>query len=366
VEGLPPHSALTTLLIDDSPLKAALQPWNHLCIKEYVANMRTSDLNVANWEAARRRLHESREALEREIRRKEDLKRKEEEEAELRKRTAEKLVNDAINNPENTKVIREVAMINGKMVGEEHLVKKIAKEVVMVKGEMVGENKDEGSQSELSAKNKRRKEKRFAQKEAMLVVKEEIKNETAYDEEIEEGEIDNTELDQEHESEEMRLDALAPEMKYDETILAVIGVLDHLKCESSVAGWMRHGGLLDLKEAKDASRLSEFPHGSPSKKRRLNKPDTLHGTEQASSPATLPPSSSQGHPSRNDHHSSSPPTSPSQTGVPTTSKGTPPPPSLWFERPAVMSYWADRGRRALEVLGIPAESGISPISARQW
>jgi len=362
-EGLTRHSALTTILIDDSPLKAALQPWNHLCIKEYVTNMRTSDVNVASWEAARRRLHEAREALEREIRRKEDLKR-EEEEAERRNQA---LVNDAVNNPENTKVIREVAMIKGKMVGEEHLVKKIVKEVVMVDGEMVGEHEDERPVGELSEKNKKRKEKRFAKKEAILVVKEEIKNE---DEEIEEGEIDNTELEQEHESEEIKLEALAPKMKYDETLLAVIGVLDHLKYESSVAGWTRHGGLLNVKEAEDASRLSENPHGSPPKKRRLNKSET---DRAPSSPATVPPSS-QGHPTQ---LSPSPPTSPSshrveerdeqaQTGVPTFSRATPTPPSLWFERPVVMSYWADRGRRALEVLSIPAESGITPIPGRQW
>lgn len=29
------HSPLSTLLLDDSPLKARLQPWNHLCVQEY-------------------------------------------------------------------------------------------------------------------------------------------------------------------------------------------------------------------------------------------------------------------------------------------------------------------------------------------
>lgn len=29
------HSSASTLLLDDSPLKARLQPWNHLCIREY-------------------------------------------------------------------------------------------------------------------------------------------------------------------------------------------------------------------------------------------------------------------------------------------------------------------------------------------
>ncbi|KAG6336426.1 hypothetical protein ID866_2669 [Astraeus odoratus] len=38
------HSALTTLLLDDSPHKAALQPYNHVCIPEYDSARRQRDL----------------------------------------------------------------------------------------------------------------------------------------------------------------------------------------------------------------------------------------------------------------------------------------------------------------------------------
>ena len=41
------HSSHTTLLLDDSPLKAQLQPWNHICIKEYVAQMRAADVTAS-------------------------------------------------------------------------------------------------------------------------------------------------------------------------------------------------------------------------------------------------------------------------------------------------------------------------------
>lgn len=44
------HSAKTTFLLDDSPLKAHLQPWNHLCIREYVNEMRQVDVAVRNAE----------------------------------------------------------------------------------------------------------------------------------------------------------------------------------------------------------------------------------------------------------------------------------------------------------------------------
>ncbi|KAL4258247.1 FCP1 homology domain-containing protein [Pleurotus pulmonarius] len=45
------HSASSTLLLDDSPLKARLQPWNHLCVKEYTSEMRLIDLQVLSEES---------------------------------------------------------------------------------------------------------------------------------------------------------------------------------------------------------------------------------------------------------------------------------------------------------------------------
>ena len=40
------HSAATTILLDDSHAKAALQPYNHLCVPEYSRAQRNSDLAV--------------------------------------------------------------------------------------------------------------------------------------------------------------------------------------------------------------------------------------------------------------------------------------------------------------------------------
>lgn len=40
------HSSETTVLLDDSPRKAQLQPWNHICIKEYGVGMRRADLDL--------------------------------------------------------------------------------------------------------------------------------------------------------------------------------------------------------------------------------------------------------------------------------------------------------------------------------
>ncbi|KAJ7649988.1 hypothetical protein FB45DRAFT_730783 [Roridomyces roridus] len=44
--AFPTHGPETTLLVDDSPLKARLQPWNHLCVAEYDATSRIRDLDA--------------------------------------------------------------------------------------------------------------------------------------------------------------------------------------------------------------------------------------------------------------------------------------------------------------------------------
>jgi hypothetical protein len=53
------HSAATTLLLDDSHAKAALQPHNHLCIPEYTRTQRNADLAVLQLEHALQQQHSS-------------------------------------------------------------------------------------------------------------------------------------------------------------------------------------------------------------------------------------------------------------------------------------------------------------------
>ncbi|KAG6808541.1 hypothetical protein H0H92_003790 [Tricholoma furcatifolium] len=50
VQHAPAHSALSTVLLHDPPLKAHLQPWNHLCIRKYTAAQRQVDLRCAERE----------------------------------------------------------------------------------------------------------------------------------------------------------------------------------------------------------------------------------------------------------------------------------------------------------------------------
>ena len=48
------------------------------------------------------------------------------------------------------------------------------------------------------------------------------------------------------------------EESFDELLLAVIGVLDALKHEGNVAGWMRSGGLVNI-GGGDQETISEIP-----------------------------------------------------------------------------------------------------------
>lgn len=125
-------------------------------------------------------------------------------------------------------------------------------------------------------------------------------------------------------------------LDYDQTLLAVIGVLDAIKEESNVAGWTRSGGLLNSAQSGCGSSS-----GPVSKKRRRS----------GESVASKPPASS------------SPPQSPveSITGeevAPEVSQEVPLASNLWFEHEESFRHWADRGRHALEELGTELRPGI--------
>ena len=362
------HSALSTLLMDDSSLKAALQPWNHLCIKEYVQEMRNLDLSVAQLEVSRRRIH------------------KVEQPKHFDATTEEETVEESMDDPSVTKIIKEVAMIHGKMVGEETLVKKVVREVVMVNGVMV-DDQEMSSQQEVphadqeisrTRQQKKRKEKRLAKREAIRKAKEEAEKEAELavqqDAEIEEGEIAPGDEEQERDAGLSEFEP--PPLKYDETLLAVIGVLDHIKHEGNIAGWMRQGGLLNIDPIDTAQVTiirSKSPSAKPSpkKKRKLEETRAIsvepeHDVQPPASPAPLPPRSSQVPESPSDERLFSPPylASPEKDALhgrgPSTDYILDPSPTHWFERSVVLSHWADRGRRALKELDIEAESGIIP------
>jgi len=365
------HSLLTTLLVDDSPLKAALQPWNHLCISEYDQQMRKLDLGVAEWETAYRRAKEAREAVEKEKKREQERRAKEALDCKIQKEEEERRIEETVDDPNVTKVVKEVVMVNGKMIGEQKLVKKIVKELVMVNGELIGEETEEVLEGEkpLTKQQKKRKSKRLAKKEAIRKAKEELEHEALLVQadfaEVEEGEISPEDLLRAQETEEAQLDALRDKMVYDETLLALIGILDHIKYEGNVAGWMRSGGLLRVDVSEEitltAKRTGSPPTTPSPKRRRMN--DNLKlaiGDDNVSPPSSPPLLSPQ------DVKSSSPgqQSSPLQALMsgPLAESDESSSPASWFERPAVMRFWANQGRRALKELTIEAVSGVQDSS----
>ncbi|KAH6903985.1 phosphoprotein phosphatase, partial [Coprinopsis sp. MPI-PUGE-AT-0042] len=189
------HSAKSTFLLDDSPKKAHLQPWNHLCIREYL-------------------LREQKERAE--------------------------IASDSVTPPEPA----------GK----------------------------EGDEEGKARRRKEKKEKKRAEKFAALT-----------------------------EQDLHPVDSNGRPLEYDQTLLAVIGVLDAIKEEDNVAGWTRSGGLATL----------------PS--------DWLCITVQR----------------------------PADEEEKKNAQAVPLASNLWFEHEESFRNWADCGRRALAELGIEINPGIT-------
>jgi hypothetical protein len=111
----------------------------------------------------------------------------------------------------------------------------------------------------------------------------------------------------------------APTDGYDQTLLAVIGVLEAIKDESNVAGWIRAGGLLGQEGAGKPSDTSAEDASSAVG-------DDAEGSDVSETVS----------PARKAEES----------------------PGMWFENPATLEYWVSRGRDAISAVGIVPEAGI--------
>ncbi|KAG5730306.1 hypothetical protein E4T56_gene10518 [Termitomyces sp. T112] len=257
------HSAHTTLLMDDSPRKACLQPYNHLCIREYTGALRRIDL----------------ECLQRE-------------------RRSQQTPNNQTS-PSDTETISASN-------APEHAIHPTS------------------SSSQLTTNKKRKRTKKKRSEHAAEV----------------EDKFDLVELG-----------------GYDSTLLAVVGVLERIKWEGNVAGWVRSGGLAKsyLQEVKadanvdaDAEEYADgensrcqdkgesifegdtsTPEDSELKHRRLSA--LLHKLTNGgdSAPSAL------------------------STALETAGET-----GQWFEDQAVLQFWVYKGVKALKGLGIQVTSGI--------
>jgi hypothetical protein len=116
---------------------------------------------------------------------------------------------------------------------------------------------------------------------------------------------------------------------YDETLLAVIGVLDEIKGQSNVAGWIRAGGLWGLP-------------GDPG-------PSLMAGAvDDPSSPLTPTTQVVSGTGTGND-----------AVTTPDTNADKDADEKMWFDYEPTLRYWVRRGRAALGALGIEVVHGIT-------
>ncbi|KAF8229156.1 hypothetical protein L208DRAFT_1364208 [Tricholoma matsutake] len=243
------HSAHTTLLLDDSPLKAHLQPWNHLCIREYNADERSADLALQERERTLRK----------------------------RREDAERSTSSSISYPSSEEKEADVASIG------------------------------------TGSKNRKYPKK---------------KSKNLQTEPEEDGK------------------------KYDQSLLAVIGILDALKHESNVAGWIRSG------------RMHVRPSSTPSRENgaTVNLPYSPPPPDTITHPEIPVPGLNASIPDPLDNYSQKEHTPTPQAQIPTrTPKPTlteAQPQAQWYEDPETVAYWVERGLRALHELGIEVVVGV--------
>ncbi|KAH9895976.1 hypothetical protein C8Q73DRAFT_690338 [Cubamyces lactineus] len=322
------HSALTTLLLDDSPRKAELQPFNHVCIGEYSGERRAKDLESLQTEQEWNAAMQARQTL------------------------------DA-----------QIAEVKDSATGGASAASNESPEALLPKDsdEPVPDAEldaplDEGAASSTApaemSKKRKRKEKKLQKRAALL----------------EKAEADGK-----------------PDVSYDETLLAVIGVLEEIKEQANVAAWIRSGGLwgpYDPPVTRSPELQAEDDSSAdPSSSAQLVAEE--QGTQSDDSDLSVknvPSSERNSQPSPDSAHSKDRKRkrkrqrmresdagakgvggteltdvgNDRETVVPVagSSQEFPVPQKMWFEDERVMGHWAARGRSALEELGIPVEHGI--------
>ena len=172
------HSAATTLLLDDSHAKAALQPYNHLCVPEYTRALRNADLAVLLLERATRQQQQQKQL----------------QHSSVSYREAPPDTPDATTNTDAHE--RAVSSPDGSSTTAESDIHK-------------------------RKRKKKKKDKKQAQQLPAVI------------------EADG---------------AGASPAVFDETLLAVIGILHAARLQYSIAGWLRAGALLSPPPLSDSER----------------------------------------------------------------------------------------------------------------
>ena len=307
------HSAKTTLILDDSPLKVHLQPYNHLCLKEYDIQMRKHDVSVRRLEMARERSSDkiSGNSFEEMFCQKE----------------AHDLTKESPEDPTLTKEFPE----------DPALTKEFPEDPALSAGANDSPELVSGA-GNTKARKRRRRGKKDREKKKRI------------------------------DQPTQKLEEQDP-LPYDETLLAVIGILDAAKRETNVAAWMRSGGLIQLPMEQDHSEDETEPDETIEslKKMEMSGDENedgmfLAGSKQVSLLSLEIPSPGEA------GRCTEIMTEPSRVQVDEPSPGKrvegedDVEHQLWFNYPAIKAFWVSRGRKALKELEIDILSGvIGPI-----
>lgn len=292
--GLAPsvtHSAMTTLLLDDSPHKARLQPYNHVCIPEYNSSFREKDLQQFERDKTKAKASQTTRAPKK------------------RKRKT----NEAVSNQtELAEIVSPSSDYDLSVVGS------------------TSAHVEQSSNS-----------------------------------------IPPTE-------------SISPPPStepYDPTILAVIGVLDEIKKQSSVAGWIQGGGLwgavpvpeaekesTSTASASDARNVEDLRPSTDSQEARpLSKKKKFQAAQRLAKKQEKPAEKAMASPAQpvlsadmediqtgNDESTTA---NISVADVPAPVPGASV--GMWFSDEPTLTYWVGRGRKALDSLGIEANHGVT-------
>lgn len=319
IAGTHAHSALTTLLLDDSPKKAAIQPYNHFCIPEYTQEWRNKDLESFQKEQEWALVLEKRELL-----------RAQEEASALHSQES---------TPQPASAVEDDA--------EPHSSKKRKRKASTPSNTQASLSSPAADDSPTSPPEPKKENKKAKRRRHL---------------------------------EELALspDVAPPEVSYDETLLAVVGVLDAVRTQRNVAAWVHAGrlwGPIDapvqvvsasgdelgaaLPEKVQADGTDDVqPEGRKKRKKPRHRVLRREAEDGAARPATAGETVLS--PAGNDEvtAAATPPGLKLPSDLPSLDAPEVPNATMWFEDPQVMAHWATRGREVLEELGIPAEHGM--------
>jgi hypothetical protein len=308
------HSALTTLLLDDSPLKATLQPYNHVCIHEYDSSLRVNDLQILQQRLQARREGKAAQMIREKMKREEERQKKWEEGKGMDEAGGKGESQDG--GKEGKKKKKRKAKMSGQLIedpefdGRRDTTEPLGEQQIPLPEADNAQVLDRGDDAANGNAKPSSKRKRDDETPGTALS----------------GSLEDTELmenaDSPSETKPARFQS-DDGGKFDQTLLAVIGVLDALRLESNVAGWIRHGKLW----ASSSKSSAEATLGVESSEVR----DEHTTKKQKKRGASIE----------------------LETGADGEGEA-----AMWFTDVPTMEHWAGKGKEALEALGIILNDGV--------